>query len=295
MNDFKKYLDNYSRLITNKILSLPELESKKVSKLEKAIKYVINVGGKRLRPILVLEISNILDVPLESAMRVGVALELIHCYSLVHDDLPAMDDDKTRRGFPTCHVKFDEATAILVGDALQCAAFHVLSNLKTHPDGNIRCKLINQLSKSSGLNGMVGGQMLDLMAEQKKLAIEDILILQRLKTGELFRFACVSPCILGNKSKKTFDIFEKFSVNLGVAFQIQDDLLDIEGEEKIVGKKIRKDSTQGKQTFITSLGVDQAKVKARSLIEECVELVSCFSKNTDNLVKITNLIINRSY
>ena len=142
---------------------------------------------------------------------------------------------------------------------------------------------------------MVGGQMLDLMAEQKKLAIEDILILQRLKTGELFRFACVSPCILGNKSKKTFDIFEKFSVNLGVAFQIQDDLLDIEGEEKIVGKKIRKDSTQGKQTFITSLGVDQAKVKARSLIEECVELVSCFSKNTDNLVKITNLIINRSY
>ena len=171
MHNFHKYLDDFSNKITNKIISLPELNSCNVLKLVDAIKYIIKVGGKRLRPLLVVEISKILNVSQESAYRVGMAIELIHCYSLVHDDLPAMDDDEIRRGSPTCHVKFDEATAILVGDALQSLAFQVLSDVKTHSDSEIRCKLINELSKSSGVSGMVGGQMLDLITSGQNLII----------------------------------------------------------------------------------------------------------------------------
>ena len=195
-------------------------------------------------------------------MRVAVSIELIHCYSLVHDDLPAMDNDEIRRGNPTCHIKFDEATAILVGDALQCLAFEILSAKETHPNPEIRCKLINELSKSSGLNGMVGGQMLDLEAEKKKLDLKDVENLQRLKTGELFRFACVAASILSNEKKK-YKILEKYALRLGLAFQIQDDILDVEGIEDKVGKKINKDFYLGKETFITILGINEAKKKQK--------------------------------
>ena len=224
-----------------------------------------------------------------------MAIELIHCYSLVHDDLPAMDDDEIRRGSPTCHVKFDEATAILVGDALQSLAFQVLSDVKTHSDSEIRCKLINELSKSSGVSGMVGGQMLDLIASEKKFDINEIRELQRLKTGELFHFSCIAPCILAEENEVIFKIFKKFSLNLGIAFQIQDDLLDIEGQEDIVGKKINKDSYQGKQTYVSELGVEDAKKKAKSLIDDCIKLIDCFKTKNENLIKITNLIIKRNF
>ena len=210
MNNFQEYLDNFSKTITNRLISLKELNLGKVEKLEKAIKYVIKVGGKRLRPLLVMEISKILNVSVESAYRVGMAIELIHCYSLVHDDLPAMDDDKMRRGFPTCHIKYDDATAILVGDALQSLAFQILSDENTHSDSDVRCKLINELSKSAGIHGMVGGQMLDLIASKVKLDIKNIRELQRLKTGKLFHFSCISPCILLGNNQEIFNIFEKF-------------------------------------------------------------------------------------
>ena len=295
MHNFHKYLDDFSNKITNKIISLPELNSCNVIKLVDAIKYIIKVGGKRLRPLLVVEISKILNVSQESAYRVGMAIELIHCYSLVHDDLPAMDDDEIRRGSPTCHVKFDEATAILVGDALQSLAFQVLSDVKTHSDSEIRCKLINELSKSSGVSGMVGGQMLDLIASEKKFDINEIRELQRLKTGELFHFSCIAPCILAEENEAIFKIFKKFSLNLGIAFQIQDDLLDIEGQEDIVGKKINKDSYQGKQTYVSELGVEDAKKKAKSLIDDCIKLIDCFKTKNENLIKITNLIIKRNF
>ena len=295
MNNFQEYLDNFSTTITNRLISLKELNLGKVGKLENAIKYVIKVGGKRLRPLLVMEISKILNVSVESAYRVGMAIELIHCYSLVHDDLPAMDDDKMRRGFPTCHVKYDDATAILVGDALQSLAFQILSDEDTHSDSDVRCKLINELSKSAGIHGMVGGQMLDLIASEVKLDIKNILELQRLKTGKLFHFSCISPCILLGNNQEIFNIFEKFSYNLGIAFQIQDDLLDVEGEENVVGKKINKDLDQGKQTFITQLGVVEAKKKAKSLIDESIELIKKFGDKSKNLIKITNLIINRTH
>ena len=153
------------------------------------MKYVLKVGGKRLRPLILNEFSSVLGVKKENSNRVAAAVEFIHCYSLVHDDLPAMDDDDLRRGHPTCHIKFDEATAILVGDAFQSLAFEIISHKKTHQNSEVRCSLITELARSSGAEGMVGGQMLDLEAEKRTLSLEKIFQLQRLKTGELFRFS----------------------------------------------------------------------------------------------------------
>ena len=294
MNNFKEYLNNYSKKITGEILNLIEKSNLDNSSLIDAMKYSVEVGGKRLRPILVLEISKIFGVDYNNAKRVASSIELIHCYSLVHDDLPAMDDDYTRRGHPTCHIKYDYATAILVGDALQTLAFEILSDKKTHNNSDVRCELINELAKSSGFCGMVGGQKLDLEAENMTLGLNDIKKLQRLKTGELFRFSCISGCILGGGGKENYIDLEKYALNLGLAFQIQDDLLDIEGDERKVGKKINKDIEKGKQTFITIMGVEKAKKNAKKLIDEALEIISSYGKVADQLLKITKHIINRS-
>ena len=295
MDDFQKYLSTYSNEITQEILNLVVVTSETKTSLYDAIRYVIEVGGKRLRPILVLEFCKIFKVNYSHAIRVAASIELIHCYSLVHDDLPAMDDDVLRRGNPTCHIKFDEATAILVGDALQCYAFQILSDKQTHNDAEVRCKLIYELSKSSGLNGMVGGQKMDLEAEKKKLNLDDVKLLQKLKTGELFRFSCISASVLAKETKENFLKLEKYAFNLGLAFQIQDDILDVTGDENKLGKKINKDSSKGKQTFISVLGIDEAKKKAKSLIDEAVDIVNSFGKESKILVKLTRLIINRTY
>ena len=294
MKNFDQYMKEKSVFITDAIIKLIDLNKNNKSKLLNAIKYVVEVGGKRLRPIFVLETCKILKVPEPFALRVAISIELIHCYSLVHDDLPAMDNDEIRRGNPTCHIKFDEATAILVGDALQCLAFEILSAKETHPNPEVRCKLINELSKSSGLNGMVGGQMLDLEAEKKKLDLKDVEKLQRLKTGELFRFACVASSILSNEKKK-YKILEKYALRLVLAFQIQDDILDVEGIEDKVGKKINKDLYLGKETFISILGINEAKKKAKILIDEALKLLEDLGDDSENLTEITKLIINRAY
>ncbi|MDC3091192.1 polyprenyl synthetase family protein [Rickettsiales bacterium] len=295
MNDFQKYLSNYSNKITKEILNLIVVSSQTKTSLYDAIRYVIEVGGKRLRPILVLEFCKIFKVNYSHAIRVASSIELIHCYSLVHDDLPSMDDDDLRRGNPTCHIKFDEATAILVGDALQCYAFQILSDKKTHNDAEVRSKLIFELSKSSGLNGMVGGQKMDLEAEKKKLNLDEVKLLQKLKTGELFRFSCISACVLAKEKEENFKKLEKYAYNLGLAFQIQDDLLDVIGDENKVGKKINKDSSMGKQTFISVLGIDEAKKKAETLIDEAIDIINSFGKDSEVLVKLTKLIINRTH
>ena len=257
-----------------------------------AMNYVIKVGGKRLRPIFLTEISKLLGVNSENALRAAASVEFIHCYSLVHDDLPAMDNDDLRRGNPTCHKMFDEATAVLVGDAFQTLAFQILADKKTHNDPNKRIMLINELARSSGCEGMVGGQMLDLEAEKKKLNLEQIYNLQRLKTGELFRFSCISPCILSGKNEE-IKIFEEFSSNLGLAFQIKDDLLDVEGDEKEIGKKTQKDSSLGKETLISLLGKENAKQKSKELIENSLQILRKFGKQAENLINLTEFIISR--
>jgi len=289
----ENYIKKQSDILNCEILKIIPFLKNSNSKLVDAIKYTINVGGKRLRPLFVMETSKIFNVPIEFAFRVATSIELIHCYSLVHDDLPAMDDDDLRRGHKTCHKKFDEATAILVGDALQSLSFEILSNKKTHPSSKVRSNLVNELSRCA--YGMVEGQMLDLEAEKKSLDLKQIVNLQQLKTGELFRFACISGCILADEQKKYLKVFEKFAFNLGLAFQIKDDILDIEGDEKKLGKKTQKDSVRGKETFITIMGLEKSRVYSEELISESIELISKFDKKSEKLKNICELIISRSF
>ena len=203
-----------------------------------------------------------------------------------------MDDDDLRRGHKTCHKKFDDATAILVGDAFQSLAFEILSDKKTHPNPEIRCDLINQLSIAAGPLGMVGGQMLDLVAEKKKLSLNEILLLQKLKTGELFRFACIAGPILSEL--KNIKIFVNYSKNLGLAFQIKDDLLDIEGDEKKMGKKTKKDLSRGKETLVSFYGLAKAKKKSQELIKNSVNLLKPFGIKSKRLIELTNFVISRN-
>ena len=289
----EKILRNFSENFEKKIFSLLPKTLFFSNRLQNAMKYVLKVGGKRLRPLILNEISSVLGVKKENSNRVAAAVEFIHCYSLVHDDLPAMDDDDLRRGHPTCHIKFDEATAILVGDAFQSLAFEILSNKKTHENSEVRCNLITELAKSSGAEGMVGGQMLDLEAEKKTLSLEKILELQRLKTGELFRFSCIAPCILAEKYDE-LKVFENFSSKLGLAFQIKDDLLDVEGNIIDVGKKTGKDFKQGKETLVTLLGKENAKKKSKDLIEESIKIIEPFGEKAKNLIDLAKFVISRN-
>ena len=290
MSSIEKFISKFAIEFDDFFLKL--LPKKKYSqKLHDAMKYSIKVGGKRLRPLFLIEISKIFNVKKTMAFRAAAAIELIHCYSLVHDDLPAMDDDDLRRGHMTCHKKYDDATAILVGDAFQSLAFEILSDKKTHPNPYVRCNLINELSKASGANGMVGGQMLDLDAENKKLSLSEILMLQKLKTGELFRFSCVAGPILSEQ--KDLKHFEEFANNLGLAFQIKDDLLDVEGDEKQMGKKTKKDFSRGKETLISFLGKEDAKKKSEDLINNSQKILKFYGKRANRIIDLTNFVISR--
>ena len=291
MSRIENFISKFATEFDDFFLKL--LPKKKYSqKLHDAMKYSIKVGGKRLRPLFLIEISKIFNVKKIMAFRAAAAIELIHCYSLVHDDLPAMDDDDLRRGHMTCHKKYDDATAILVGDAFQSLAFEILSDKKTHPNANVRCNLINELSKASGATGMVGGQMLDLDAEKKKLSLSEILMLQKLKTGELFRFSCVAGPILSEE--KDLKHFEEFANNLGLAFQIKDDLLDIEGDEKQMGKKTKKDFSRGKETLISYLGKEDAKKKSEDLIKDSKKILEFYGKRANRVIDLTNFVISRN-
>ena len=291
MSRIEKFVSKFAIEFDDFFLKL--LPKKKYSKkLHDAMKYSIKVGGKRLRPLFLIEISKIFNVKKIMAFRAAAAIELIHCYSLVHDDLPAMDDDDLRRGHMTCHKKYDDATAILVGDAFQSLAFEILSDKKTHPNANVRCNLINELSKASGATGMVGGQMLDLDAEKKKLSLSEILMLQKLKTGELFRFSCVAGPILSEQ--KDLRHFEEFANKLGLAFQIKDDLLDVEGDEKQMGKKTKKDFSRGKETLISYLGKEDAKKKSEDLIKDSKEILKFYGKRANRVIDLTNFVISRN-
>src|SRR5262249_49491388 len=220
-------------------------------------------GGKRLRPFLVVETASLFKTPRRQALMVAAALECVHCYSLVHDDLPAMDNDGLRRGRPTVHKAFDEATAILVGDSLLTFAFDILSRPQTHPDPALRVKLVSALARAAGIGGMAGGQMLDLAAEGRykrpNLDFDDIKNLQAMKTGALLLFACTSGAILGRAHRRQLVALERYGAAVGEAFQVADDLLDIEGDPETVGKATGKDTAANKATFVSLLGVDGAR------------------------------------
>lgn len=240
------------------------------ARLVEAMRYAAIGGGKRIRPLLAYASASLFDVPPQRSLRAGLAVECVHVHSLIHDDLPCMDDDDLRRGKPTVHVAFDEATAVLAGDALLASSFEALTYPETHPDGGIRAELVRTLAAAAGAAGMAGGQILDLMAEQPT-EMEAVTRLGRLKTGALISWSVESGAILGETSAEVRTSLRGYAQALGLAFQIVDDLLDVTGDEQALGKRVGKDEAQGKATFVTLLGPERARRQAELLIDQAVE------------------------
>lgn len=263
------------------------------SRVQEAMRYSTLDGGKRLRPFLVMQSASLFNVSESSAIRVACAIEMIHCYSLVHDDLPCMDDDDLRRGRPTCHKKFDEATALLAGDALQTKAFEILAGPATHADPAVRCELVADLAHASGGQGMVGGQMIDLQANDLDLDVAGITRLQQLKTGRLFSFSCEAGAVLGKAHGEQRLALRNYAHDLGLAFQIHDDVLDVEGDVAEVGKRLNKDADAGKATFVSLLGLEQAKVQANMLAEQACRHLDPFGDKADLMRDVARFVVRR--
>lgn len=255
-----------------------------------AMRYATLEGGKRIRPFLVMESAKLFGVDNLRAKRVAAALEFVHCYSLVHDDLPAMDDADLRRGQPSLHKKYDEATAILAGDALLTLAFQVLSESETHDDPYVRCELTSLLASAAGPHGMVGGQMLDLIGEKTKFDVGMISRLQRMKTGMLMAFACEAGAVLGKADETRRKALRNYAFDLGLAFQVTDDILDVEGDPAVTGKEQGKDEREGKSTFVTTLGKEQAKMRAEMLVHQAIRHLHVFD-NRANMLKMFALYV----
>jgi farnesyl diphosphate synthase len=263
------------------------------NKLYDAMRYGALGGGKRLRPFLVMSSASLFGVNELCALRAAVAVECIHCYSLVHDDLPAMDNSDLRRGKPTVHKKFDDATAILAGDALLTLAFEIAVDPQTHEDPHVRCHLASELARASGAQGMVGGQMLDLIAETTELDIGAITRLQRMKTGDLIAFSSVAGGILGRASAQQQQALRNYAHDLGLAFQIIDDLLDTEGTEAETGKSVQRDANAGKATFVTILGPERARAQAHLLSEQAIRHLKMFSGRAGALEDVARFVVER--
>jgi farnesyl diphosphate synthase len=277
-----------------------EGETSRPARLVEAMRYSSLGGGKRFRPFLVVECAALFDVPRPHALMAGAALECVHCYSLVHDDLPAMDNDDLRRGQPTTHKAFGEATAILAGDGLLTFAFDILSRRETHPDPAVRIELVNALARAAGLGGMAGGQMLDLAAEGRfagngplRLRENDVRTLQAMKTGALLRFACEAGGLLGSATPPLREALERYGSAVGQAFQIADDLLDLEGDPALIGKSTGKDAVAGKATMVGILGSAGAKARLKQLVAEAKQALTPFGPTAAILIDGARFVAER--
>ena len=287
MSDFENLLESYQKRINQKLIGILPADN---SVLSSAMRYSVLNGGKRFRPILVYLSSELGNSDINSVDILAGSIELIHCYSLIHDDLPSMDDDDLRRGYPTTHKKFDEATAILAGDALQPLAFELLASLKTSDFNKIQ--IISNLAKACGHQGMVGGQIKDIHSEKiKTTGALDTMHLQ--KTGKLIQTALETSGILSGLNQSEIKILSRYGEKIGLAFQIQDDIIDIESPSSISGKDQGSDLRQDKITYPSIAGLEESKIKARELTSEAKEMLHLFHKNTDNLSKLADYIIHR--
>ena len=280
------------RLLSDDIL--PD-EIARPKRLMEAMRYSTLGGGKRLRPFLVVESSAVFGVARGAALLAGAALECIHCYSLIHDDLPAMDNSDLRRGRPTLHKKTDDATAILAGDGLLTLAFDIVTRDEIHKDPAVRLLLARALARASGIGGMVGGQMLDLAGEGRFGDREpvDVARIQQMKTGALLRFGCIAGAILGQASVKEYQALDDYGRALGEAFQIADDLLDVEGDAAALGKPSGQDAALGKTTFVTQLGIEGAKQRVRDLLARADAAVSIFGDRAAVLQAAAHFVAER--
>ena len=263
--------------------------------LMRAMRHSALANGKRMRPFYVIETGAMFDAPEKSLLRTAAALECVHCYSLIHDDLPCMDDDDFRRGQPTVHKAFNEATAVLAGDALLTHAFKILANRETHQDAHIRLSLIERLADSSGALGMVGGQMIDMLEDESPRDLNTITRMQRLKTGALISYSVEAGAIVGGATDVEKQALHGFAHDLGLAYQISDDLLDATGNEADVGKPLRTDETAGKANFVTILGVEQARERVRLLAAQAKEHLAIFRNRANILLQSVDFVLDRKH
>ncbi|MEM7170205.1 MAG: polyprenyl synthetase family protein [Pseudomonadota bacterium] len=293
MVDLKETINRRAEAVTEALdRLLPTVSGPRGLVLE-AMRYSALSGGKRLRPFLVLESAALFDVPAEQAMRAACAVEMIHCYSLIHDDLPAMDDSDLRRGRATVHKVFDDATAILAGDGLLTEAFTVLTHPDCHPDPAVRSELVASLAAAAGTAGMVGGQMIDMSPDREGFDLEGISELQRLKTGALIGFSCTAGAILGRASAEAHERLAAYASAIGLAFQIADDLLDELSTPEELGKPTGQDAADHKATFVGLLGIEGAQQKAQELVREATLHLDIFAEKADLLRKTAAFVVDR--
>jgi len=291
LNQVAKDVEGLLDRLLGKTLAGDELA--RPPRLLDAMRYASLGAGKRFRPFLVVESANLFGVPREQSLMAGVALECVHCYSLVHDDLPAMDNDDLRRGQPTAHKAFDEATAILAGDALLTLAFGLLGEPDTHGDPFVRCELVTRLAHAAGHAGMVGGQMMDIAFEHASPGLPEITRLQRMKTAALITFSCESGAILGRASAAARNALSAYGQDLGLAFQIVDDLLDAEGDPARMGKAAGKDASRGKPTVVSILGTERARAQAEALAAQAAGHLDLFDERADLLRAAADFVVSR--
>lgn len=300
MHEIEHILKEYSLLFNQHISLFFPFPSGHERRVSDAMYYSMSRGGKRLRPFLVYETGKMFGISFEESINTAMALEMLHTYSLIHDDLPAMDDDDLRRGFPTCHKHFDEATAIIAGDGLLTYAFEIMSRPKTAKDADIRCCLIEMLANAAGaFTGMVAGQMLDLISSaysSEHQDIEEIIKhIEEMKTGRLLRYAVEAGAVLGHATEDEAKALISYSRKIGIAFQIADDILDVEGSQSIVGKTLRKDKAQNKFTFVGLYGAETARNIAHELIVKAKEDLRIFGERASNLQALADYIIDREH
>ena len=293
--DFDQRLKEVADKVTVALDQLIPPASGPEADLMRAMRYAALANGKRMRPFFLLEAGAMFEAPEKSLLRTAAALECVHCYSLVHDDLPCMDDDDFRRGQPTVHKAFDEATAVLAGDALLTLAFKILASRETHQDAEVRAMLIERLADASGARGMVGGQMIDMLESESPRDLNTITRMQRLKTGALISYATEAAGIVGGAREHERNALAGFSNDLGLAYQIADDLLDATGDEQAVGKALAKDEEAGKANFVTILGVDGARQRVRLLADQAKEHLAIFREKANILLQSVDFVLDRTH
>ena len=295
MSNFKEQLQQARAAVDHNLEKWLHVPDNLSARVVEAMRYATIGGGKAFRAFLILTTAKIFDLPQENAINIATAMEMVHAYSLIHDDLPAMDNDTMRRGKPTTHIQFDEATAILAGDALLTNAFEVLADETTHPDGVIRAKLVKMLAHLAGKDGMVGGQMIDLIGEKQPLNLDQIEMLQDKKTGALLTFASMASAVAANATDEQLNALKTYAKCIGLMFQITDDILDVVGDSATVGKTLGKDKEETKSTFVSVLGLDAARKKAEDLGVQADQALAIFGEKADTLKEAARFILERNY